>query len=148
MYRGHHGGEEFWYDGRIWRSKESREKSKKAEAAWSKTPEGRKSQRISARKHRGAIFKDKAQEEEVDDKFITATHCNNCETCELTHYPEPFSNRTACFDHCHRTRLPRQIICHNCNSHEAYLRRVNKWKQADPKFTRFALINGKPIYLS
>ena len=147
MYRGHHGGEEFWYDGRIWRSKKARVNAKKYAAAWKKTPEGRKSMRISQRKRSGAIFRDKAQEEEVDDISITATHCNNCEICELTHYPEPRSKHTAHFDHSHETKLPRQIICQYCNTHEAYLKKKGKWKKDDPNFTRFALINGKPIYL-
>ena len=142
------GGVEFRHDGKIWRSEEGRENNRKAAAAYSKTPEGRKSIRISKRKTRGIEFKDKAQEEEVDDKFMTATHCNNCETCKLTRHPEPFSNDTACLDHSYLTRLPRQIICQNCNIQEAYLRRVNKWKKDDPNFTRFALINDKPIYLS
>jgi len=143
-----HCGVEFRHDGTRWRSEETRENNKKAQAARQKTPEGRKAQRISGRKSRGIEFKDKAQEEEVDDKFMTATHCNNCETCKLTRHPEPFSNTSACLDHSYLTKLPRQIICHYCNNNEAYLRRVNKWKKDDPNFTRFALINGKPIYLS
>ena len=142
------GGVEFQYDGTRWRSKKALENKRKNYAAWRKTPEGRKYHRIADRKQRGAIFRDKAQEEEVDDKFESATHCNNCETCKLTHYPEPISKNTACFDHSHVTKLPRQIICHYCNINEAYLRRVNKWKKDDPNFTRFALINDKPIYLS
>ena len=146
-----HGGVEFrWMGKHGWESKKSREKQKKAQSAWNKTPEGRKSHRITDWKQgdEGAIFRDKAQEEEVHHYHSKATHCNNCEICELTHYPEPRSNATAHFDHSHLTRLPRQIICHYCNTNEAYLKREKKWKKDDPKFTRFALINGEAIYLS
>ena len=142
------GGVEFRHDGKIWRSEEGRENNRKAAAAYSKTPEGRKAKRFAGWKTRGIIFPSKKRKDKVYDCYGKATHCNNCETCKLTRHPEPFSNDTACLDHSYLTKLPRQIICHYCNGHEAYLRRVNKWKQADPKFTRFALINGKPIYLS
>jgi hypothetical protein len=146
----HVSGVEFRWSGRNWVSEEAREKNKKAIADWRKTPEGRKSHRITDWKQgdEGAIFRDKAQEEEVHHYHSKATHCNNCEICELTHYPEPFSNATACFDHCHVSRLPRQIICQNCNSHEAYLKREKKWKKDDPNFTRFAIINDMDVYLS
>ena len=145
-----HGGVEFRYGGRGtgWLSEEARENNKKVKAAWNKTPEGRKSHMISLWEFRGAEFRDNAQKEEVHHYHSKATHCNNCEICELTHYPEPISKDTACFDHCHVTRLPRQIICNNCNGHEAKLRREKKWKKDDPKFTRFALINDEAVYLS
>ena len=144
-----HGGVEFRYDGTQWNSKEAREKSKKAKSDWDKTPEGRKSRIFAGWKSRDIEFENDEQKEEVYDCWNgKATHCNNCEICKLTHYPEPISKHTAYFDHCHRTRLPRQIICHNCNVNEAYLRRVNKWKKDDPNFTRFAIINGVAVYLS
>ena len=142
------GGVEFQYDGYCWRSEEGRKNNKNAKNAWNKTPEGRKSHRFSVWKNRGIIFPSKKRKDKVYDCYGKATHCNNCETCKLTRHPEPFSLTTASLDHCKKSQLPRQIICNYCNSHEAYLRRVNKWKQADPKFTRFALINEEAVYLS
>ena len=144
-----HGGVKFRYSGKKWCSEESLEKSKKALAAWKKTPEGRKSNTFANWKKRGAEFENDEQKEEVYDCWNgKATHCNNCETCKLTRHPEPFSNDTACLDHSYLTKLPRQIICQNCNVQEAYLRRQRKWKKDDPNFTRFAIINGVDVYLS
>ena len=87
------GGVELRLCGWRWRSEEARENHKKATADWQKTPEGRKSVMISLWEFRGAEFRDKAQEEEVHHYHSKATHCNNCESCELTHYPNP-SQRT------------------------------------------------------
>lgn len=144
-----HGGVEFRWCGKSgWRSEESLEKRKQATADWDKTPEGRKAKRFAGWKTRGIIFPSKKRKDKVYDCYGKATHCNNCETCKLTRHPEPYSNDTACLDHSYLTKLPRQIICHYCNSQEAYLRRVNKWKKDDPNFTRFAIINGVDVYLS
>ena len=78
-----HGGVEFrWCGADGYRSKKGREKH----ADWNKTPEGRKSQMITDWKQgdEGAIFRDKAQEEEVHHYHSKATHCNNCDSLSRT----------------------------------------------------------------
>ena len=75
-----------------------------------KTPQGKKSNRISQWKFKGIIFHDY---DILYDIYMNTTHCNKCK-CELN----KCERSRKCMDHDHSitdTNNVRNIICNSCN---------------------------------
>ena len=94
-------------------------KRKKAElAAYWKTPQGKKSKKISEWKK---SYKLKGNLEEIYEKYLTTEKCEICDV-KLTEDKTMTSTRK-CLDHCHKTSYYRWICCHSCNTRMGHVER-------------------------
>jgi len=63
-------------------------------------------------KHRGVIWKDDDEFNSIWERYITTTHCDNC---NVQFKAEPTQMLKKCLDHCHDSGKFRQILCCHCN---------------------------------
>tara|TARA_R110000824_G_scaffold376728_1_gene567830 strand:- start:453 stop:824 length:372 start_codon:yes stop_codon:yes gene_type:complete len=86
------------------------EKIKANKKAYLQTPQGKKTNRIGRWKQLGIISDDF---EALYEKYLGTINCEDCE-CVLTEDKRTTST-TRCQDHCHKTGLPRAVVCQACN---------------------------------
>tara|TARA_R110002020_G_scaffold345361_1_gene559360 strand:- start:513 stop:965 length:453 start_codon:yes stop_codon:yes gene_type:complete len=92
-------------------NEDHKEKIKQRKKQYNKTPEGKKSLRISYWKYQGIIFPDF---ELLYDIYIETTHCDECK-CLLNQC----TRSRKCVDHDHDIKdcdNVRNILCHCCNT--------------------------------
>jgi hypothetical protein len=87
---------------------ENKERAKRWQREYTKSPQGIKAYRLSDWRKSGLIHDDI---DELYERYIEATHCEECE--------EEFVNdrgaKQRCMDHCHESGLFRNFLCKNCN---------------------------------
>ena len=77
-----------------------------------KDTEKRKKQLIIGRwKHYGIVETDYYTYDELYELYMLITECENC-GIELT---ENVGHEKKCLDHCHKTGIFRNVLCHSCN---------------------------------
>ena len=91
-------------------AEKNKEKKKQYQKEYEKTPECKKSYRISKWKSRG-ILSDNF--DELYEKYINTEYCELCNV-NLTE-DKRTTKTTRCLDHDHQTGLLRNIVCHCCN---------------------------------
>ena len=91
--------------------KKNKQKIKLRNQEYNQTENGKKSERISKWRHRGLIDSDNDNYEKIHQRYLDTTHCDLC-NIELT---EDSSITGKQMEHCHKTKLFRNIVCHKCN---------------------------------
>ena len=80
---------------------------------WRKSPTGIKSYTIGNWRANGLIDQFNDNYESIYERYLTSTNCEEC-NCEYGIYGDG-GGRSKDMDHCHKTNLFRNILCHTCN---------------------------------
>ena len=89
---------------------ENKEKKVEYMKEYRKTETGKKLNRITNWKFSGVVSEDFNL---LYDKYINT---NNCEECDIELIHGQCGSNKKCLDHCHKTGLFRNILCHTCNT--------------------------------
>ena len=89
-------------------NKKYREKNKEYQKEYLKTEKGKKCFRIQNWKKRGI------KSDNYDSLYEYYLNVKNCELCEIE-LVEGCKSNSRCLDHCHSTKLFRNVLCNSCN---------------------------------
>jgi len=89
--------------------KENKEKIKERQLNYAQTEAGKKTNRIAMWKYIGVISDD------WDALYEYYINCWECENCGVELIEGIYCNNKRVLDHCHKTRLFRNVLCSYCN---------------------------------